>query len=378
MDALTCLRIIAAGAIGFIAWHGWFWTMPLSLLAPVLIAVQPNRLVSTLTAFAYYATASLPLIPTAAAFWPGTRWTAIALWFGAAALLSLPWTLCWTANMNVRPWAAGIAIAIGVVPPMCVIGWASPIVASGVLFPGTHWLGLSAAFALPCVLTSRRFRLVGAVAACTAAVALNLAVDVPPDPVGWQTVQTAIPGRGEVSAIDEFQVQERLKSAVRVSTADVVVFPEAAVRRWTDATTAFWANLWTTRQRTVLVGATIYSDDSRQVENAVTANGVVVSVQRIPVPIAMWRPVSSEGSFPLHLWGRGVASIGRDRASILICYEQLLVWPYLLSFAERPSVLLGMANTAWCRGTPIAAVQQTCLRAWGRLFHIPVLSATNE
>jgi hypothetical protein len=35
------------------------------------------------------------------------------------------------------------ALATGVLPPLGLIGWASPVASAGVLFPGTAWLALS-------------------------------------------------------------------------------------------------------------------------------------------------------------------------------------------------------------------------------------------
>src|ERR1044071_3356229 len=52
MAALTSLRIVAAGLIGFVAWHGMLWAIPLSLIAPCLIAIQPTRLAAGGTSFA--------------------------------------------------------------------------------------------------------------------------------------------------------------------------------------------------------------------------------------------------------------------------------------------------------------------------------------
>ena len=69
--------------------------------------------------------------------------------------------------------------------------------------------------------------------------------------------------------------------------------------------------------------------------------------------------------------------VAGKRAAILICYEQLLVWPILASAAENPDILLGVANDYWAEGTSINAIQGACLHAWSRLFNIPLFLATN-
>src|SRR5215467_382896 len=65
MASLTWFQVVAAGAIGLIAWRGPLWAMPLSIVVPCLIAVQPTRSTAAATAFAYYAAASWPVIGVA-------------------------------------------------------------------------------------------------------------------------------------------------------------------------------------------------------------------------------------------------------------------------------------------------------------------------
>jgi hypothetical protein len=60
MASLIRFRVATAGAIGLIAWLGQLWAIPLSIVVPGLIAVQPTRFTAAATSFAYYAAASLP------------------------------------------------------------------------------------------------------------------------------------------------------------------------------------------------------------------------------------------------------------------------------------------------------------------------------
>jgi apolipoprotein N-acyltransferase len=66
------------------------------------------------------------------------------------------------------------------------------------------------------------------------------------------------------------------------------------------------------------------------------------------------------------------------RVAILICYEQLLVWPFLSSAAENPTILITAANDYWAKNTPIPQIQEASAAAWARLFRLPVLSAVNQ
>src|SRR6476469_3665514 len=62
MASLIWFRVMAAGAIGLLAWMGQLWAIPLSIVVPCLIAVQPTRCTAGAASFAYHAAASLPVI----------------------------------------------------------------------------------------------------------------------------------------------------------------------------------------------------------------------------------------------------------------------------------------------------------------------------
>ena len=86
----------------------------------------------------------------------------------------------------------------------------------------------------------------------------------------------------------------------------------------------------------------------------------------------MWNPLRGNGA-RLNLAGPGILDIGNERAAILVCYEQLLTWPILVSAAEHPTVIIAIANDHWATGTPIPQFQLAAVRAWARLFRLPYL-----
>ena len=79
----------------------------------------------------------------------------------------------------------------------------------------------------------------------------------------------------------------------------------------------------------------------------------------------------------LNLLGPGTVDVRGHRAAILICYEQLLTWPMLLSAIEKPTLLIAISNEAWTAATIVPRVQHACVRAWARLFGLPLVSAIN-
>jgi hypothetical protein len=96
--------------------------------------------------------------------------------------------------------------------------------------------------------------------------------------------------------------------------------------------------------------------------------------QRIPVPIGMWKPFA-RGGVRVHPMLSGMAHVGTERAAVLICYEQLLAWPAAVSTLWNPTLALGVAKDASVRQTPIPALQHAYLRAWARLWGVPIVSA---
>ena len=90
----------------------------------------------------------------------------------------------------------------------------------------------------------------------------------------------------------------------------------------------------------------------------------------------MWKPWDKE-SFAADPLASGVGSVAGRTVAYSVCYEQLLVYPILISMLHSPDVIVGAANNWWARKTNIPAIQAQSLDAWGRLFSRPVIRATN-
>jgi predicted amidohydrolase len=177
---------------------------------------------------------------------------------------------------------------------------------------------------------------------------------------------------------------DTVKGIVSASRAAVTIFPETVISRWTEATEAFWeptlAELHR-QHRLAVIGAGVAIPDSPAYRNAALIIGdekPQAFFQRIPVPFGMWRPFGAGPRVPLRLAGPGTIEVADQRVAFLICYEQLLVLPVLLSAVNRPTLIVGMANQYWIRETSIPAAQRASLSAWSRLFALPLLIAENK
>ncbi len=360
-----------AALIGAVAWRGPMPMIGLTVFVPWMIFRESTRPRATALALVYYLAASLPSVAVAQAFEPNNPAQGWLIWLAASVILALPWAAFWNPDSAKSLWRCPAALILSAIPPFGLIGWASPLTSAGVLFPGTGFLGLLATALIPTVWTARPFPLIGVVAVA------NLIYSPPSSPSDIQVVNTK-------ECPDLFQKEEEAQAAIQFAKSDLVILPEGAVRRWTEATEEFWSSTIQQLQasrRTALIGVGIPVFNSQEFQNSVIVIGdsqAATFNQRIPIPIGMWKPFGPADGVPLNLTGPGTLKTGPHRLAILICYEQLLVWPILQSALEKPSLIVGISNAAWTRHTNIPAAQQACLSTWSRLFGIPYLSAVNS
>ena len=420
------LRCVASLGTGVAISTGYPLGIAAAIAMPMLAMQQPTRRTAYRSAFCYYAGALWPVIPAARNFFGASASLlhGVVAWFVAATLLAAPWPVGWTRRENQLLWRVPLALIATVLPPLGIIGCASPLTAAGLLFPGTGWFGLIAVVLLCAGLCVKSSAFRVTLAAVTLAIFANAIYPHDPQPpTGWEAVNTHFGpiAHGPADPIRAYTAAQSIRSRAEASRARVLIFPETVVPRWTVATDLFWqqtlANLSASR-KTIFVGsglsessqlyrsnptlagydlaeaiAVLRSDTSPRplqrrgqdlgtsdvYKNAVVIRGAesATFVQRVPVPLGMWHPFSSAG-VPLNLFGSGVVCIGGQRAAVLICYEQLLTWPVLSSMLQHPTLIVAVANDYWVEDTSIPRCQANSVRAWARLFGIAVLSAVNH
>ena len=332
----------------------------------------------------YYAGATWQIIPGASTFF-GSRanlFQAVLLWLGSSLLLGSAWAALWSHKHAARLYRIPITIVLLAVPPIGLIGVASPLVAAGILFPGTAWFGLLLTLLICGLLATYATR--GFALAILFSPPCTTPYHKPSNPPDWQAVSTHFGGVGldTPSPVDEYTAARSIQDTALNSSARVIVFPETIVSNWNDATDAFWSRtveLLKDEGKTILVGANVLDTRSHHYFNSIVIRGADTQkdfLQRVPIPIAMWIPGSDRG-VPLRLDGIGTLRVAGQKGAILICYEQLLIWPVISSFKEHPSVLIGIANDYWARTTTVPDIQRACLSSWTRLFHVPMLWAEN-
>lgn len=379
--ASNLVAMSLGGLVGAAAWGSSLAALALAPMAIFLWATRTTRLAAWLVMLAYYLAAARGL-PLGAARFFGSDTPAIfsgLLWFCASLALSAPWAGLWARKGYY--WRVPLVLMLCTVPPVGLVGWANPATAAGIFFPASSWLGLVAMVVALIALCYWPVR-VGTTLAVLA-LAGTVFNNSPTAPNWIQAHQTNYGGSGEAGRdfMRDYAANQSMIELAVNSKTPFILFPETVAGLWTPATAELWddaaAHMRATG-RTALIGAEVPIEGSAKTRNALVLVGQSSGelVQRIPVPVSMWKPWSDEGT-EANLFGDGIGQVNGRRVAILVCYEQLLVWPMLLSQASRPEIIIGAANDYWAAETSIPDIQITTLRAWTRLFNVPLVAAVN-
>jgi hypothetical protein len=341
------LGVLLSAVLGLALSTGLPAGLALSILAPIIFLRQHSRGHASACAVAYYVAAlrDLPIV-SRNFFGPTAGLTeGIPLWLVGAGLLSLPWLWAWAPSRISLLWRSPIALLLSILPPLGIIGLASPIAAAGLLFPGTGFAGFVLTLFLP-ALAINSARVASLVLASLILLCHLLSAAQPPPPSDWAAIHTTFGpvGHGRDDLVEEYQVAKRIENEASRSRARVVIFPEAVAPDWIDEVVP--------SGKTILVGAvqsierpTDLQAELAALEGSSTPTVLVKSSsyqnkllvrgaetadfnQRVPIPIGMWKPFTGTG-VPLNLVGPGTLAIDGRRAAIIICYEQLIAWPVL-------------------------------------------------
>nr|WP_168878883.1 conjugal transfer protein TraB [Rhizobium sp. P28RR-XV]NLR85444.1 conjugal transfer protein TraB [Rhizobium sp. P28RR-XV] len=380
--------VMAAVACGWTGWSGSLLALPVAMLFPALWAMSSSRLVAALVSAGYFLAASRGLPQGVTNFYSSELWPGLLLWIGACLSFVAVHAVAWANQRGygrgggppVRYLAAAVLTGL---PPFGITGWAHPLTAAGVLFPGWGWWGLAATAAGLLIMTTRVWP--------AAAIILggfwlwSVATWTEPKLLdGWKAVDLEY---GQKLGRDASLARHReLIATARKAAGEgihVVVLPESALGFWTPTVAGLWRDAIRDPHITVIAGAAVV--------NAVGYDNVLVAIsteearvlyqERMPVPVSMWQPwlawTRQGGGARVHLFGSPAVEIGGARIAPLICYEQLILWPVLQSMLQRPDIIVATGNGWWTKGTSIVAIQQASTNAWAKLFDVPVVFAFN-
>lgn len=380
LPVLVCSSV-AAGCIG---WSGAVSLLPAAMAFPGIWSVCRSRRQAGAVSAAYFLSASRGLPQGVATFYVTDIWPGLFLWLAASIGFVVVHSLCWTKTAGWRKASRYLAACLLMaIPPFGITGWASPLTGAGVLFAGWGWAGLAASAAGLAVMTTR-LRPVAAIVLTgfwlwSAATWTDHLI-----PSGWQGVNLA---SGSALGRDTgLNAQRDLLATVRKAQASggsIIVLPESALGFWTPTAERLWRRELADDALTVLAGASVA--DASGYDNVLVSisrtESRILYRQRMPVPIAMWQPWQSwmgqTGGAHAHVLAPAGRMVRGQHVAILICYEQLLIWPILQSMWDDPDVVVAVGNGWWTSGTSIVDAQRAAMLAWARLFGKPVVFSFN-
>jgi len=150
---------------------------------------------------------------------------------------------------------------------------------------------------------------------------------------------------------------KQVHAALRhIKPGTTILLPEDAVGPWGGGAQHLWRHIHKEAARqgvTIALGTYSPTNHANRYLDAIhligARHGTVGARQ--PIPMAEWRPFDPDNSTRATWTHLGPSlSFGRDRpAAILICYEQLLVWPLAESFLSsiKPTVIVAPGNHWW-------------------------------
>ncbi len=386
------LVVLAIGA-GAIGWSGEVRLLAVAMIFPALWAHARSRLVAATVSAAYFLAASRGLPQGVANFYATDFWPGLLLWLAASASFVGVHAVFWPKRRKEGHPGKGqggwgkaarylVAAVLMGLPPLGITGWAHPVTAAGVLFPGWGWWGLAAAAAGLGVMTSRYWP---AAAIVLAGFWLwSVAAWTPPVlPEGWKGIDLEYgENLGRDGSLDHHR---DLIATVRrqAGEAGVVVLPESALGFWTPTIARLWQDGLRDLDVTVIAGAAVI--DAGGYDNVMVAISPsetrILYRERMPVPVSMWQPwrawTGQGGGAKAHFFANPVVELAGMRIAPLICYEQLILWPVLQSMLHTSGVIVATGNGWWTTSTSIVAIQRASAITWAKLFGVPIVMAFN-
>lgn len=375
----------AAALAGIVAWSGYFYAFLALLSLPILFKQCASTRARLILLYCYYAGSIWEVMPGAAQFF-GDSATAmhplslLTLWLVSTAVLTAPWLWMILRPNTKAEWAFPIGLCVTAMLPT---GVTNPLTVAGVLFPGLGWAGLAITIVLFGSIAKYQWRSLGT-ALILSVICYVSRSELPSTRGAWEGHHTTL-GGSELTK----QTPQKLYAAVSYvqntaleSDAKFQVYPEGIITHWTPVADEFWQDTYSSlrdNHQTILFGVEQSTRQKGQYLNAILVRGEYTATyqQRVPIPYAMWRPWDNRG-VPLNYFGPPILKVGRWKTAPVICYEQLLMAPVLISMTQRPDVIVSIANEYWTHGTRITEIQDSAITSWSRLFHVPLVTATNR
>ena len=376
--------VLASATISCIAWSGHLLALPAAVAFPAIWSMARSRRTAGVLSAGYFLSASRGLPQGVAAFYQSDIWPGLILWLVASSGFVIVHAGLWSRQSD--GWKAlryTTAMVLMAVPPFGIVGWAHPITAAGILFPGWGWSGLAAVTAGLAIMTTR-YR----PAAAMTLVGFWLwsaAFWTAPD-IGrsWQGVDLQLGNSlGRDTSLARHSDLVATLRLTRRPDVTTMLLPESALGFWTPSVEHLWRQRLAGTDLNLIAGAAVVDEegyDNVLVRVSATDSEILYR-ERMPVPGSMWQPwlgvIGKTGGARARFFANPAVSVGDQRVAPLICYEQLIIWPVLQSMLHDPDLVIAVGNDWWTKGTAIIGIQRASTEAWARLFGKPLVLSVN-
>jgi apolipoprotein N-acyltransferase len=379
-------------AIAYLAWSS-LGSLLFLLFVPILWSYQPSRGRSFAFMLGYYLACARDVPVVVSRFFPSLNiGFGVGIWVVHATLLASVWYLVWPrreASHRAVFFRFVIALVLLAMPPIGIIGWLSPMLVAGQLFPGWGYGGAGLAMVvLAFMAVAARLKVDSRVVAGVFAgfIALsscaNLLYQPPAVPAGWTAINTRY-GEFPDNPTSGYERHQALIADVkrRLDAGDkFIVLPEEVAGKWRPATEFWWNEIAASAKTSgaiVLIGVDLF--DGPQFRDSLLVLGATEGhiASRQPIPIGLWRPWAKESA--IADWTQsGVRQLRGRQVAFSFCYEDLLVWPMMTSMWHRPSVIISVANNWFGEGLSEPDIQKQSIESMARLFGVPLVRAVNR
>lgn len=380
----TLICIVLSIATGLIAWD---YYLPVAILIPVLWSNANNKMTATLIGLSYHLAASRGLIMGIPVFFDSSFIYGLFLWTIAGLIQSLPYFLCsYVRNPYI---AVALLLVALIIPPIGIVGWANPITAAGVIFPGTGFAGIVLTLCLIWVMIwlykeNKAFVLCWVVFLFVFPLTIESNIRDDLKIVGSTTNFKGNPSNLGEKFSQDYQKFIKIFNQYKGTDFKTLVLPESTTGIWFESSKHLWSR-WQKKlkkDQSIILSALVPDGD----KGLNTYNALIemkkdsfreIYRARQSVPVAMWKPWGTE-NVKNNWFDSPLFEISDKKATALICYEAYLTWPILQSFLSGdPEAIIFVSNHWWSKNTSLLSIQKSCVNAWVCLFDVQLITAVN-
>lgn len=372
--------------------HGW---LVLSGLIPVLWARANNRAEATFAVAPYflYATRDVPEILQSFTQAVATWCFLITLLY--CAVITMLWVVAWQRSFAKRVIGLTAVAVFTLVPPFGSLFVANPMLATGLMFPGTGPLGMLVMFATWIAIDawqqrSVRPRILLLASVCLATLSFATQLMQAPDadsfrivPINTQMSKYPVPSDVEGRYTRQLDLIELVQQSSKAYPNNTVfVLPESIAGRQEARFKWLWADTeasLNSRSQSLILGVETVNAQGLANSAVMIGKHAGQASANTPVPVGSWQPWKSELHYPARLLSADTLQIDTTGMQVFFCWEELVPWPWLVASLRTPhtETAIVLVNHWFGAGTDANDAQARSSKAWARLFGLRIVRSVN-